>query len=312
MLPQRSDATLYDPLGSLPTQARDLLSQIGPVWGRAIHRHRDMVIEAYTPLAARGDKTGVRIVRDAPYGPHGRHVVDIFYSVNVGSHPVLLYLHGGAFIRGAKRTNSELYDNLCYWFARQGMVVVNVEYRLAPEAPYPGGSADLALAVEWCRENIGRYGGDPDRVLLMGHSAGASHVATYLVDPVMKHPPSAGVRGAILLSGRLRADAREDNPNAAGVRAYYGDDPSLYAERSPVTHVERAQVPIFIAVAEFENPWLDVYGAEFAYRLGAVRGRLADFVRMSGHNHISMVAHFNTGEEFLGRRIARFCSSAAL
>lgn len=312
MLSERSDPILYDPLGSLPRQSRDLLNQIGPVWGQDIHRHRDMVIEAYTPLAARGEKAGVRIVRDVPYGPHERHVVDVFCDENVVSSPVLLYLHGGAFIRGAKRANSELYDNLCYWFARQGMVVVNVEYRLAPEAQYPAGSTDLALAVDWCRENIGRYGGDRDRLLLMGHSAGATHVGTYLVDPVMKHPPIAAIRGAILLSGRLRADAREDNPNAAGVRAYYGDDPLLYPDRSPVSYVERAKVPIFIAVAQFENPWLDVYGAEFAYRLGASRGRLAEFVRMNGHNHISMVAHFNSGEEFLGRRIARFCSAVAL
>ena len=68
--------------------------------------------------------------------------------------------------------------------------------------------------------------------------------------------------GLVLISARLRADARPDNTNAHGVRAYYGDDESLYEARSVVTHAGRLDVPLFLAVAEYENPGLDVYAAE--------------------------------------------------
>ena len=94
---------------------------------------------------------------------------------------------------------------------------------------------------------------------------------------------------------------RADNPNAAAVKAYFGDDESLYEARSPVTHAAHLDVPVFIAVAEHENPLLDVYGAEFLHRVSAARGRAPRFMRLPDHNHISIVAHFNSGEETLGR-----------
>jgi hypothetical protein len=110
----------------------------------------------------------------------------------------------------------------------------------------------------------------------------------------------------ILISGRLRADVLPDNPNAGGVRAYYGDDPALYEERSPATYAERCDLPVFIAIAEYENPYLDVYGAEFFYRVARARNRAPRFLRLARHNHTSMVAHFNAGEEQLGREILDF------
>jgi hypothetical protein len=63
---------------------------------------------------------------------------------------------------------------------------------------------------------------------------------------------------------------------------------------------------VFIAVAEYENPLLDVYGAEFLHRVAAVRGRAPRFMRLPDHNHISIVAHFNSGEETLGPEILEF------
>ena len=114
---------------------------------------------------------------------------------------------------------------------------------------------------------------------------------------------------ALTKEGKLHvdyADVRPENPNANGVRAYFGDDPALHETRSPVTHAHLCRVPAMLAVAEFENPLLDVYGAEMAWRLAAAQGRAPHFVRLRRHNHISMVAHFNTGEDYLGREILAF------
>jgi hypothetical protein len=123
---------------------------------------------------------------------------------------------------------------------------------------------------------------------------------------VVRPAEGHGLAGLVLISGRLRADARPDNPNAAAVKAYFGDDESLYEARSPVAHAAHLDVPVFIAVAEYENPLLDVYGAEFLHRVSAARGRAPRFMRLPGHNHISIVAHFNSGEETLGPEILEF------
>ena len=133
-------------------------------------------------------------------------------------------------------------------------------------------------------------------------SVGASDPAA----PIKPHPRLGGI---ISVSGRVRADTLPDNPNAGGVRAYFGDDPSLYDERSPLTHAHRSDIPVFIAIAEYENPYLDVYGAEFFHRVAAARKRAPRFVRMRKHNHSSMTAHFNTAEELLGREILDFMAT---
>ena len=110
----------------------------------------------------------------------------------------------------------------------------------------------------------------------------------------------------MLLSARLRLDLRPENPNRNGVRAYYGDDESLYEARAPITHAANLDLPTFIVVTEYDNPLLDVYGMELAHRLAALHGRAPRFFRLTRHNHSSMVAHFNTEDEVLGLEILDF------
>jgi len=297
-----------DTLPKPPAALRALLTEIGPQWATDIARHSQCIKDAYEPLLARAPKGGVAVLRDLAYGDHARQVLDIFRPTGAQTAPVAMFVHGGAFVRGAKRATDELYDNVLYWFARQGFVGVNVEYRLAPEAAYPCGADDLALAVEWVHGQIRRYGGDPARVLLIGHSAGGTHAASYVCDPGLGHL-GRHIAALVLISARLRADQLPANPNATGVRAYFGDDPALYDARSPVSHAACCDLPVLIAAAEFENPLLDIYALEFAHRLANARGHAPQYVQMLGHNHMSIVAHFNSGEEILGRTILEFFSS---
>lgn len=297
------------PVSELPEAARRQMAAIGPVWGADIQKHRDMVLAAYAPLLARSPKEGIAVEIDRAYGEHPRQRLDIYRAQGKGPMPVVIFVHGGAFVRGDKRVNEEIYANVAYYFARNGCLGINMEYRLAPEAEFPAGAQDVAAAVDWAGRHAPEFGGDPGRIFLIGHSAGATHVATYACDPNAGARPSGGVRALVLLNGRLRADARPENPNAAGVRAYFGGDESRYDERSPVTWAGRCALPVMIAIAEFDNPLLDVYCAEFFWRLAAARGKAPRFLRLRGHNHISMVAHFNTGEDLLGREILDFMAT---
>jgi hypothetical protein len=90
------------------------------------------------------------------------------------------------------------------------------------------------------------------------------------------------------------------------VRAYFGDDESRYEARSPVTYAAASRLPVFLAIAEYENPLLDVYGAEAFHRIAVARGRAPRFLRLPRHNHISMIAHVNTEEDVLGSEMREF------
>jgi acetyl esterase/lipase len=297
-----------DWLGNLPELARRTLAEIGPVWGRDIARHRDLVLQTYRPLLAAAPKTGVSVTRDIPYGTHPRQVLDVYRHRYAADVPVVVFVHGGAFVRGDKDIDGEVYANVLYYFARHRYLGVNIEYRRAPEFGYPSGAQDVAAAIAWVRAHAAEHGGDPERIFLIGHSAGGTHVASYAYDraAIASHPP---VSGLVLLSSRLRVDALPGNPNAEGVRAYFGTDESKYEQLSPLAHGAHSPLPVFIAIAEYENPYLDVYGAELFYRIAAARGRAPRFLRLPRHNHISLVAHLNTEEDILGSEIRDFLTT---
>jgi acetyl esterase/lipase len=182
-----------------------------------------------------------------------------------------------------------------------------MEYRLAPEWPYPAGLEDVSSVVKWIRATIASYRGDPRRIFLIGHSSGAAHAAAYAYGAASEdrdaEPP---VIGLIVISGRVRVDASPENPNARKVQAYYGTNADLYERLSPVTMVNASSVPTMIAFAEFENPLIDVYCLELAHRVAAAKGRAPRVLRLAGHNHTSIVAHINTAEDALGKEMLAF------
>lgn len=292
-----------------PAALTQFLRAIGPVWHQDIRAAGDRTKQQYLPLLQAAPRAGVACQAGHAYGAHPRQRLDIYRPPGAHRAPVLAFVHGGAFVRGARDLGNGMYGNVLTWFARHGCVGVNIGYRLADEAPYPGGAMDVALACRWIADHIADHGGDPARVCLVGHSAGGSHAASYASDPALDGM-ARGMRCLVLLSGRLRADTRPENPNAAGVRAYFGEDAARYAERSAVTHAARLQVPVFIANAEYDNPLLDVYALEYATALAQARGRAPLHVALPDHNHVSMVAHFNTGEQWLGETVLAFFESA--
>lgn len=295
--------------GTPSAETAALLQALGPHWASDINRHRDQVVAHYAQLLGPMADDGIAIARDLAYGAMERQVLDVHHDPRwqPGSRDVVVFFHGGAFVRGKKSVNGRVYDNVAHWFAQQGMVGVNAEYRLAPQAAYPAGAQDVEQAFRWVQRNIARYGGRPDRIFLMGHSAGGCHVASAVFDPACPRIDAAELAGAILVSARLQADVLPDNPNAEGVRAYFGTDAALYAERSPMHHVHTSDVPLLVAVAQYENPHLDRYGEAFHQRaLMPPRTALARFVSLPLHNHTSIVAHMGSGEDSLGREITRF------
>lgn len=125
------------------------------------------------------------VAENLPYIAGSRdehHLLDVYHPSPLNAsakRPVVIYVHGGGWGRGDKRLGASLAPA----YVERGAVFVSVNYRLAPQTRYPGFLEDLAAAVRWVKDNVARYGGDPDRLFLVGHSAGAHLVALLGTDP---------------------------------------------------------------------------------------------------------------------------------
>ena len=121
----------------------------------------------------------VRLTQDRVYARHGGEVqrLDVLQPAGPGPHPVIVYLHGGAFAIGSKRTHRAVAAA----YAARGYLVCNVDYRLAPQHPFPAALEDACAAWSWAAEHVAEFGGDRQRMALAGESAGANLALSVLL-----------------------------------------------------------------------------------------------------------------------------------
>ena len=272
--------------------------------GRVIDPPKTLAL--YAPLQQKEPYQGVRIERDVKYGAADRNLLDIFVPEAAASpRPVLIFVHGGAFVGGNKRTtpSSPFYDNIMLWAANNGFVGVNVTYRLAPQSRWPAGARDLATAVRWTSDKIGERGGDVARIYLMGHSAGAVHVSSYVSHPEFHEVKGGGLAGAIMVSGIYDLTAM---PLAESQIAYFGTDPARYAERSSLSGLATTSIPLLLAAAELDP---EGFVLQFDRMKQAACKRAAGCARavlLPQHSHMSEVYSINTADTRLTDQILDF------
>ena len=231
-------------------------------------------------------------------------------EANSAARPVLIYVHGGGFVAGNKRNpGSPFYDNIMLWAARNGFVGVNATYRLAPASPWPAGAEDLASVVQWVSKEIAGRGGNPARIFLMGHSAGAVHVAGYVAHPEFHKVKGGGLAGAIMVSGLYDLTA---SPVGDAELAYFGSDPSRYAERSSLKGLAATSIPLMITAAELDPPrFIEQY--ELAKQATCKRASgCARTYMLPQHSHMSEVYAINTEDTRLTDEILEFVKSGEI
>jgi acetyl esterase len=269
----------------------------------------------YAPLQRRAPKEGVEIHKDLAYGEDERHRLDVFVPAKKPAKaPIVVYIHGGGYVAGERSPLPGLiYDNVPTFFARHGMIGVNATYRLAPQHKWPSGAADIGKVVEWLRENASRYGGDPERIVVMGQSAGATHVATWTFVPQVHGSAGPRIAGAMLLSGVYAPQHPEFSPDkpAPNSIAYYGEDQSQYAAMSPLNHVKPGHPPVMIAVAEFDPYPLAWPSAALAAALVKCDKRMPWFAFNRDHNHVSPAMQINSEIDGLGPELLAFVQSVS-
>ncbi len=222
---------------------------------------------------------------DLAYGPDPRNRLDLFRREGTSGAPVFVFVHGGGFVMGDKRSETgPFYRNIGDFAARQGWIGVAVTYRLAPDNMWPSGPEDLGLLVKWLRENVARYGGDPDKIVLSGQSAGAVHVASYVAFPEHHAAPGGGIAGAVMMSGIY--DTVATTPNDMH-RAYYGTDESKYPEANCVPGLLATEIPLCFTVSEFDPESFQVEAARLVGAWGEAKKAYPAMHLLMGHNHLS-------------------------
>ncbi len=174
-----------------------------------------------------------RIVRDVAYrdGPDAdalKHRLDLFLPEGEGW-PTVVFVHGGGWRTGDKGLRvggADVYGNIGRFFAARGVGAAVVNYRLLPDVAHAAQIDDVARAVAWVQGHVGRHGGDPAALFLMGHSAGAHLASRVALDPAALRPYGLSPRavcGVIAVSGAAYDLADERTYVLAGGAGYFED-----------------------------------------------------------------------------------------
>jgi arylformamidase len=197
---------------------------------------------------------------------HARHVLDIYAPANAKNLPVVFWIHGGGWQQGDK-TDVKLKPQ---WFIDKGFVFVSTNYRLLPEVDMGTLTRDVAKAFGWMEKHIAEYGGDPKRVLVGGHSAGAELAALICTDDRYLKEEGAAfdcligcvpVDGdtydvpAIIETAETRLRVHHLPPRVNGHREKFGGTHEKHLDFSAVTHVAKGKgIPPFLILHVAAHP----------------------------------------------------------
>lgn len=165
----------------------------------AVRANGPAVLDRVDSIA--GPASGVELVEQARYGPDAEQKLRVYRNGGAGERqPVFLFFHGGAWAHG----DPDDYGFIARNIAPEGYVVVLGGYRMNERGRYPAMLEDTAAASRWVRDNIARHGGDPDRIVLSGHSAGAYNSVQVALDRRWLDKagvPASSISGVVGLSG---------------------------------------------------------------------------------------------------------------
>ncbi len=216
---------------------------------------------------------------DVAYGSSQRERLDIYAADQAGG-PVLVYIHGGYWRSGSKEDNC----NFVPIFTTRGVTAVLLEYDLCPEVTVTDIVGQTRAAIGWVYKNITRYGGDPSRTFVSGHSAGGHLTAMALAhDWTQEGLPQDCIKGAVATSGVYDLDMVIKISVQEQVRM----TPQIAKQNNPFLNPPRIQCPLVVAVGAAEpKGWQQMSEDYFNYC--KQQGMNADYLVVPEANHYTM------------------------
>lgn len=204
--------------------------------------------------------------------------------------------------------------NIGWHFARQGVLTVLANYRLAPDSHWPSGPQDVVAVWRWLRENVQVWGGwRPGQVVLMGESAGAAHVAAAtLMQRSSPHPPTGASpgrycsRAPTTRTWRAWPGAGSAYPRPIRATMNLGPDQAQWDVASVVDHIDAAPFPMLISYAERDLIQMQVQAGELFARLVTDHGFTPELMMLREHNHFSQGFSLGTDDDSVSGPVLRF------
>lgn len=253
------------------------------------HQYNPRVSVPEYPELAKIRAAQARKVRDSAkswlnvaYGSSPRELLDI-YAADKPAGPVLVYIHGGYWRSGSKEDNC----NFVPTFTQRGATVVLVEYDLCPQVTVSDIVRQTRSAIAWTYKNIVRYGADPAKLFIAGHSAGGHLTAMALAHDWEKDAlPRALIKGAVATSGVYDLQMVMQISVQEEVRM----TPEIAAANSPLIHPPRSKCPLLVAVGGAEpKGWQQM--SEDYFQFAKQHGMNATYLVEPEANHYTMSEH---------------------
>lgn len=275
------------------------------------------VLSSQTVFSEENSDSRFKTSADIPYDTNirfGKHFksLDIYAPLSGKNHPVVIWVHGGAWKIGDKRG----VDSKPAAFTQQGYLLVSLNYRLHPQASYDQQAEDIAQAIRWVREHAAEYGGNPDELFLLGHSAGAHLVALVSTNPVYLRQQSLSlksIKGTILLDGAgydLAEHMATAGPTARKMySAVFSEDPKTWKAASPITYVRKNQsIPPFLILHVARRADSGKQSEAFAKKLKQNQIK-AEVIAVPGKTHLTINREIGLPEDLPTQKIFEFLKS---
>ncbi|HYK76712.1 MAG TPA: alpha/beta hydrolase [Daejeonella sp.] len=238
-----------------------------------------------------------------------RNLLDVYYPPDIENpKDVLVFIHGGSWNSGKKDAYWWLGRN----FASKNVVAITINYRLAPDYQFQQMAADCASALKWVKHHIAEYGGNADRIFVMGHSAGGHLAALINADPRFFEQQELlnPIRGVILNDG-FGLDMHEYllqapmNKQTQSFLKTFSANPEYWKKGSPFTYFDRIRHPFLILVGEKTYPAIKIQSKRFFEMLSA-QNRPVQYQVISRKKHVGMISQMIFANNELYKTILDF------
>lgn len=247
---------------------------------------------------------GVKVAKDINYTDKNdeSRQLNVYYPKDITvKKDVIIFIHGGSWSSGKKDTYWWIGRNM----ARKGVVTVNINYGLAPQNQYGQMADDCADAVKWVKDHIGVYGGSPDRIFLMGHSAGGHLAELINADPqYFKKAGMANPVKGVILDDPFGLDMKEYMTIAEKDNSYYDflrtftKDPAIWEKGSPLHYVQNSANPHLLFYGEKTYPAIQMQ-SERMYKILKNEKVPVTLKVIKGKKHVGMISQMIFGSNQL-------------